>query len=74
MLLPKQAGVRFARRFVLIVPLGMALVGLSIGDGREAYQSGFGQFVVVLALGLVVACWVWAGRIMRLPDEERVFP
>src|SRR5205085_2522237 len=27
----KQAGVRFARRFVLAVPVGMALAGLSIG-------------------------------------------
>ena len=70
----KQAGVRFARRFVLVVPLGMALVGLSIGNGREAYQSAFGQLVVVIALALVLACWVWAGRIMRLPDEQRVFP
>lgn len=70
----KQAGVRFARRFVLIVPLGMALVGLSIGSGRQAYQTPFGQLVVVIALALVLACWWWAGRIMRLPDEERVFP
>jgi tight adherence protein B len=41
----KQSGVRFARRFVLLVPLGMALAGLSI----------------------------WAGRLMRLPEQERVF-
>jgi tight adherence protein B len=70
----RQAGVRFARRFVLVVPLGMAVVGLSIGNGRAAYQTPFGQAVVVVALGLVLACWVWSGRIMRLPDEQRVFP
>jgi tight adherence protein B len=69
----KQAGARFARRFVLVVPLGMALVGLSIGDGRAAYQTALGQLVVVAALAMVVACWLWAGRIMALPDEERVF-
>ena len=34
----KQAGVRFARRFVLIVPVGMALAGLSVGNGRAAYR------------------------------------
>jgi hypothetical protein len=28
---------------------------------------------VVVAIALVVACWVWAGRIMVLPEEERVF-
>ncbi len=68
----RQAGVRFARRFVLIVPLGMAVVGLSVGTGRAAYETPLGQLIVVVALGVIVACWVWAGHIMRLPDEERV--
>lgn len=71
--LAKQAGVRFARRFVLIVPLGMALAGLSIGTGRAAYQTSSGQFLVAAGLGVVVGCWLWAGRLMRLPEEERVF-
>ena len=69
----KQAGVRFARRFVLFVPFGMALVGLSIGDGRAAYETSGGQVGVVVALAMVLACWLWSGRIMRLPEEERVF-
>ena len=69
----KQAGVRFARRFVLIVPLGMALAGLSIGTGREAYRTPQGQLLVALGLFVVAACWLWAGRLMRLPEEERVF-
>lgn len=68
-----QAGARFARRFVIIVPLGMALVGLSIGEGRAAYRSTVGQLLVVAALGLMALCWIWAGRIMRLPEEQRVF-
>jgi tight adherence protein B len=70
----KQAGVRFARRFVLVVPLGMALAGLSIGTGRAAYQTATGQLLVAAGLIVVVACWLWAGRLMRLPEEERVFP
>lgn len=69
----KQAGARFARRFVLVVPLGMALIGLSIGQGREAYATGTGQLMVMLAIGLMAACWFWAGQIMRLPSEQRVF-
>jgi tight adherence protein B len=68
----KQAAVRFARRFVLIVPLGMALAGLSIGTGRAAYETPLGQLAVVLGIAAVVGCWLWAGRLMRLPEEERV--
>jgi tight adherence protein B len=68
----QQAGVRFARRFVLVVPLGMALAGMSVGDGRAAYREPGGQLAVAVAMGLVLACWLWAGRIMRLPEEPRV--
>jgi tight adherence protein B len=69
----KQSGVRFARRFVLLVPLGMAAAGLSIGPGRLAYQTASGQAAVALGIAITVACWMWAGRLLRLPEEERVF-
>jgi tight adherence protein B len=69
----KQAGARFARRFVLLVPAGMALAGLTIGNGRAAYQTPAGQVLVLVALALTGLCWLWAGRIMRLPSEQRVF-
>jgi tight adherence protein B len=70
----KQAGVRFARRFVLLVPLGMALAGMSVGNGREAYKTASGQLLVVLGIGMVVACWLWSAQLMKLPEEQRVFP
>ncbi len=69
----KQAGVRFARWFVVIVPVGMALVGLSIGDGRASYATAAGQLLVLAAFGLMGACWVWAAQLLRLPEEHRVF-
>jgi tight adherence protein B len=69
----RQAGVRFARRFVLLVPLGMALVGMSVGNGRAAYATPWGQTLVVVGIASVVGCWVWAGRLLRLPEEQRVF-
>ena len=69
----RQAGVRFARRFVLLVPLGMALAGLAIGTGRSAYETTGGQIAVAVGLLAVVGCWVWSGRLMRLPHEPRVF-
>lgn len=70
--LAKQAGVRFARRFVLAVPVGMALVGLSIGTGRSAYESSLGQMAVVAGVLVLLGCWLWAGRLMKLPEPGRV--
>lgn len=69
----RQAGARFARMFVLAVPAGMALAGVSIGNGRAAYQSAAGQVAVMVALVMVIGSWVWAGRVMRLPEQQRVF-
>lgn len=69
----KQAGVRFARWFVLIVPFGMAVAGMTVGNGRSAYREAQGQIAVAVAMLLVLGCWTWAGRIMRVPEEERVF-
>lgn len=69
----KQAGVRFARRFVLLVPLGMALAGLAIGPGRQSYQGPAGQLGVAFGLAMIAVCWAWAGRLLKLPEEDRVF-
>ena len=69
----RQAGVRFARRFVLLVPAGMAVAGLSVGSGRTAYGTAGGQVAVVVGIGLTAVCWWWSGRILRLPRERRVF-
>jgi tight adherence protein B len=46
---------------------------MSIGNGRAAYATPGGQLMVVAGIGSVVACWVWAGRLLALPEEERVF-
>lgn len=69
----KQAGVRFARRFVLLVPAGMAMAGMAVGPGRSAYGTPLGQVLVASGIAVVIACWFWAGRIMALPTEERAF-
>ncbi|MCC5954216.1 MAG: type II secretion system F family protein [Acidimicrobiia bacterium] len=70
--LARQAGARFARRFVVLVPVGMALVGMSIGSGRAAYATPAGQLVVGLSIALVAVCWWWAGRLMAVPEPPRV--
>ena len=68
----RQEAARFAQRFVVVVPAGMAVAGMSIGDGRSAYRTTVGEVVVLVAIGLVLTCWLWAGRIMRLPEPDRV--
>lgn len=69
----KQSGARFARMFVIIVPAGMALAGLSVGDGAAAYRTTSGQLLVSLGVALVAVCWMWAASVMRLPRPLRVF-
>ena len=69
----KQAGARLARSFVILVPLGMAVVGTQIGEGRAAYGTTGGQVIILVAIALIGSCWIWAGRIMKLPTTERVF-
>jgi tight adherence protein B len=69
----KQAGVRFSRKFVLLVPCGMALVGTTVGTGRDAYRTPWGQTMVMVGVAVVAVCWAWAGRLLKLPAEERVF-
>jgi tight adherence protein B len=69
----KLAGARFARRFVVIVPLGMAVAGQAVGTGRQAFASPAGQAVGLVAAAMVAACWLWAGTLLKLPDEPRVF-
>ena len=69
----KQAGARFARWFVVLVPAGMAFAGLSVGDGRAAYRTPQGQLFVAVGVAMVAACWWWASRVMHLPEPERVF-
>jgi hypothetical protein len=51
----------------------MAVAGMSLGNGRASYQTPTGQVLVAVGIGLVVTCWLWSGRILRLPVEERVF-
>ena len=46
---------------------------MSVGPGRAAYRTPLGQTVVVTAIALMIVCWIWAGAMMRLPAEDRVF-
>lgn len=66
------AGVRFARRLVLLVPLGMALAGQTIGPGRASYATSAGQAGVAISAAVVAGCWWWSGRLMRVLEPGRL--
>jgi tight adherence protein B len=68
----RQSGVRFARWFTLVVPFGMSVVGMTIGNGRESYRTSAGQIALLLAVACTALCWIWASRIMVLPEQQRV--
>ncbi len=68
----RQSGVRFARWFTLVVPVGMSLVGMTIGDGRDSYRTPQGQLALLLAVVCTLGCWLWASRVMTLPEQKRV--
>lgn len=68
----RQAGARFARWFVIIVPAGMTFAGLSLGDGRSAFAHAGAQVATVVAIAMIAGCWWWAGAIMATPLERRV--
>jgi len=67
-----MAGARLARTFVVVVPAGMLLAGLSVGQGAAAYRTPSGALLVGVAAGMVAVCWWWAGSLMRVPAERRV--
>ncbi len=65
-----MAGAIFARRFVLVVPIGMALAGAAIGGGRSSFQTPAGISLSALALGLLLLCWIWSTRLIGLPKVK----
>lgn len=69
-----MAGARLARAFVVVVPAGMLLAGLSVGQGAAAYRTSHGMLLVGAAAAMVAVCWWWAGSLMRVPAERRVLP
>lgn len=69
----RQSGARLARWFVIIVPAGMAFAGWNLGEGSDSFSSAAGQIAGSAAVALIAICWWWAGRIMVLPTEKRVF-
>ncbi len=64
----RLAGLRFARLFVFIVPVGMTLAGAGIA-GISAYRSTAGRAGIAFSAAVLAACWVWASRLGKAPSS-----
>lgn len=63
----RLAGVRTARAFVLIIPLGMALVGISFAGSVEPFLSPLSLVQIMAALFVLTLCWHWSSKLMAFP-------
>jgi tight adherence protein B len=63
----RLAGVRTARAFILIIPLGMALVGISFAGSVEPFLSLVSLVQIMAALLVLALCWYWSSKLMAFP-------
>ena len=58
----KLAGVKFARYFVIAVPVGMMMAGIGIA-GFAPYRTPVGEFAIAGSVVLLIGCWTWASHL-----------
>lgn len=63
----RLAGVRTARIFILIIPAGMALAGLSFAGSIKPFLTTASIWQILAALLVLSICWYWSSRLMRFP-------
>ena len=66
----KLAGVKFARYFVIAVPIGMMMAGIAIA-GVAPYRTPIGEFAVAGSVVLLIGCWTWASHLAN-PKKLKV--
>lgn len=71
----KLAGVRAARAFIVIIPTGMALAGLSFAGSVAPFTTATSLAEMAAALAILAGCWYWSSRLMIFPSwPARKFP
>ena len=63
----RLAGVRFARYFVIIVPVGMFLAGIAI-SGIAPFCTPLGEYGLSIAFALLLICWTWATKLANVSN------
>lgn len=63
----KLAGVKIARLFVLLIPLGMALAGVAFAGSLSPFFSSASLIQISVAAFVLFVCWQLSNRLMQLP-------
>lgn len=64
----KLAGVRTTRAFILIIPIGMALVGLSFAGSIKPFLLPSSIVQEAFAASVLIGCWLWSSNLMKFPS------
>lgn len=64
----RLAGVRTARLFILIIPVGMALAGVSFAGSIRPFLTGASILQMMVALFILGLCWYWSNKLMSFPS------
>lgn len=63
----RLAGVRTARAFIVIIPVGMALAGISFAGATAPFLTKPAILQILIALAILAMCWYWSSRLMSFP-------
>ncbi len=63
----RLAGVRTARVFIAIIPLGMATAGVAFAGSAQPFMSSSSLLLILAAFAVVAGCWAWSSNLMNFP-------
>lgn len=63
----RLAGVRTARAFIVIIPIGMALAGFSFAGSISPFLTPVSIVQMLTALAILTLCWFWSNKLMTFP-------
>lgn len=63
----RLAGVRTARTFIVIIPIGMALAGIAFAGSIQPFTTAPSIEQMIVAAAVLALCWHWSTRLMTFP-------
>lgn len=63
----KLAGVKMARLFIILIPAGMALVGLAFSGSASVFETHSALAQELAAFLILITCWLASNLLMKFP-------